>query len=163
MRTIKTIFLFTLAILTITTTMAQYKTGQMAPDIALADVNGKTLHLHDLKGKVVLLDFWASWCGPCRRANKGFASLYAKLKSKGFEIFSVSIDDEKVAWLQAIAADKITWLQVNDKGGWYAPVAAAWKIEQIPATFLLDKQGKIVALDLEGRELEFRVNKLLGQ
>ncbi|HEY4149234.1 MAG TPA: TlpA disulfide reductase family protein [Chitinophagaceae bacterium] len=145
----------------VVTVQAQHKAGEMAPDIALRDVNGKTLHLSDLKGKVVLLDFWASWCGPCRKANKGFASLYAKLKPKGFEIFSVSIDDEKGAWQQAIAADKITWLQVNDKGGWYAPVATAWKIEQIPATYLLDKQGKIVALDLEGRELEYRVNKLL--
>ena len=142
---------------------AQLKTGQQAPEIALNDVNGKTLRLSDLKGKVVLLDFWASWCGPCRRANKGLVSLYAKLKSKGFEIYSVTLDDDKSEWQRAIAADKITWLQVIDKGGWNAATATALKIEQIPATFLLDKQGKIVALDLEGRELEYRVNKLLKQ
>ena len=142
---------------------AQLKAGQPAPHIALSDVNGKTLQLSDLKGKVVLLDFWASWCGPCRRANKGLVNLYAKLQSKGFEIYSVSLDDEKSEWQKAIAADKITWLQVIDKGGWNAATATALKIEQIPATFLIDKQGKIAALDLEGRELEYRVNKLLKQ
>jgi peroxiredoxin len=142
---------------------AQLKVGQPAPNIALNDVTGKTVRLSDLKGKVVLLDFWASWCGPCRRANKGLVSLYAKLQPKGFEIYSVSLDDEKSEWQKAIAADKITWLQVIDKGGWYAPTATALKIEQIPATFLIDKQGKIAALDLEGRELEYRVNKLLKQ
>jgi peroxiredoxin len=160
MYTIK--FLAAIALVTLAMgAKAQHKVGETAPDIALKDVNGKIVRLSDLRGKVVLLDFWASWCGPCRKANKGFASLYAKLKSKGFEIYSVSIDDEKADWEKAIAADKIGWLQVNDKGGWYAPVATAWKIEQIPATFLLDKQGRITALDLEGRQLEYRVNKLL--
>jgi len=162
MHTLKLMFSLVLVALSFTAG-AQLKTGQQAPDIALNDVNGKTLRLSDLKGKVVLLDFWASWCGPCRRANKGLVSLYAKLKSKGFEIYSVTLDDDKSEWQRAIAADKITWLQVIDKGGWNAATATALKIEQIPATFLLDKQGKIVALDLEGRELEFRVNKLLKQ
>ena len=158
----KNSFLLLLVFLSVSA-MAQLKPGQPAPDIALKDVNGKTVRLADLKGKVVLLDFWASWCGPCRRANKGLVSLYAKLKTKGFEIYSVSIDDEKASWEKAIADDHITWLQVNDKGGWYAPVATALKIEQIPTTYLIDKQGKIAAVDLEGRELEFRVNKLLKQ
>jgi peroxiredoxin len=148
---------------TATTANAQLRPGQQAPDIALKDVHGNTVRLWDLRGKVVLLDFWASWCGPCRHANKGLVKLYDKLKAKGFEIYSVSIDDEKSEWERAIAADKITWLQVNDKGGWYAPVAASLKIEAIPATFLIDKQGVVVALDLEGRELEYRVNKLLKQ
>ncbi|MBS1566442.1 MAG: TlpA family protein disulfide reductase [Bacteroidetes bacterium] len=143
------------------TTAAQLRPGQPAPDIALSDVNGKTLRLSDLKGKVVLLDFWASWCGPCRRANKGLVSLYAKMKSKGFEIYSVSLDESKSDWQQAIAADRITWLQVIDKIHSGASVAAALRIEQIPTTFLIDKDGKVVAIDLEGRQLEAKINKLL--
>jgi len=155
-------FIACFIVLSVTAT-AQLKPGQPAPDIALKDVNGNILRLADLKGKVVLLDFWASWCGPCRRANKGLVSLYARLKSKGFEIYSVSLDDDKNEWKKAIAADNITWLQVIDKGGWNASTATALKIEQIPTTFLVDQQGRIVALDLEGRQLENRVNKLLKQ
>ena len=157
----KIILALALLVLTITVNAQAPKPGQQVPDIALKDVNGNTVRLSDQRGKVVLLDFWASWCGPCRKANKNLVALYAKLKQKGFEIYSVSLDDEKKEWEKAIAADKITWLQVNDKGGWNASLASAWKIEQIPASFLLDKEGKVVAVDLEGRELEYRINKLL--
>jgi hypothetical protein len=90
-------------------------------------------------------------------------AIYPKLKTKGFEIYSISIDDDKADWKKAIAADKISWLQVNEGGGWNAAVANAWKIDQIPTTYLLNKEGKIIARDLQGRELERKINDLLKQ
>ena len=140
---------------------AQPAIGTLSPEIVLKDVNGSPVSLSSLKGKVVLIDFWASWCGPCRKANKHLVSVYPSLKAKGFEIYSISIDDDLAAWKKAIAADKITWLQVNENGGWNAPVANQWKIEQIPTSYLLDKTGKITARDLEGKKLEQKVNQLL--
>ncbi|MEO5685104.1 MAG: TlpA disulfide reductase family protein [Chitinophagaceae bacterium] len=140
---------------------AQPKIGSLSPEIALKDIKGNTVNLSSLKGKVVLIDFWASWCGPCRKANKHLVKIYPSLKAKGFEIYSISIDDDLADWKKAIAADKITWLQVNENGGWNAPVANQWKIEQIPTSYLLDKEGKIISRDLEGRELEKAIDKLL--
>jgi peroxiredoxin len=140
---------------------AQIKQGYDAPDIALPSVNGDTIHLSSLKGKVVLLDFWASWCGPCRYSNKQLVKLYPKYKSKGFEIFSVSIDDDKSKWKNAIKKDKIDWLQVNDAGGWDAQTAVKWNINEIPTSYLIDKKGKLIAMDLEGKELEKTLKDLL--
>lgn len=133
---------------------AQPSVGQQAFEIALPDSKGSIQKLSDHRGKVVLVDFWASWCGPCRKANPDLVKLYAQYRDKGFEIFGVSIDDEKRAWTKAIAADKITWKQVNEKGGWDAPVALQWKLEQIPASFLLDKDGKVVAIDPGKQDIE---------
>ena len=140
---------------------AQPKIGTLSPEITLKDMQGKEISLSSLKGKVVLIDFWASWCGPCRKSMKHLSAIYPSLKTKGFEIYGISIDENIEDWKKAVAADKIAWLQVNENGGWNAPVANLWKIDQIPTSYLLDKQGKIVARDLEGRQLDAKINELL--
>lgn len=140
---------------------AQPQQGQLAAEIALPSVTGDTIRLSSLKGKVVLLDFWASWCRPCRTANKGFNKLYSKFKEKGFEIFSVSLDDNKENWLKAIKHDKISWLQVNDNGGWEAPTVFNWRIDAIPTNYLIDKDGRLIAMDLEGKNLEKALKDIL--
>ena len=140
---------------------AQPRQGQIATEIALPSASGDTLRLSSLKGKVVLLDFWASWCGPCRVANKGLTKLYQKFKAKGFEIYSVSIDDEKEKWLKAIKKDKMSWLQVIDPGGWETPTAAKWGINALPKSFLIDKEGRLIAMDLEGENLEKVLKNML--
>jgi peroxiredoxin len=155
------IFVLAIALFASVTAMAQPAIGSAVPEISLKDVSGTTVAISSLKGKVVLLDFWASWCGPCRQENKHLVKLYAKYKAKGFEIYSVSIDEDARAWKNAITADKITWLQVNDNGGWDKGIATQWNIQQIPTTYLIDKTGNIVALDLQGKQLEKRVTELL--
>jgi thiol-disulfide isomerase/thioredoxin len=131
--------------------------------IKLPTLKGDSLTLASLTGKVVLLDFWASWCGPCRSANRGLVKLYAKYKSKGFEIFSVSLDEDKKDWQKAITKDKITWLQVNDPRGWNAQTAVNWNIFQLPTSYLINKKGDVVSIDPEGKELDEAVKKLLEE
>ena len=143
--------------------IAQPRQGQQATEIALPSVDGDTLLLSSLKGKVVLLDFWASWCGPCRSSNRELKKLYPKYKNKGFEILGVSLDDELAKWKTAIAKDKITWLQVNEPGGWEAKTAIRWNISAIPTSFLIDKEGKLVAMDLTGKELEKALKYLIDK
>lgn len=150
-----------LLLFTATISYAQPKVGQASPEIAIKDVNGKVQKLSNLKGRVVLIDFWASWCGPCRKTMPGLVSLYKQYKSKGFEIYGISIDDNKADWKKAIADDKITWLQVNEPGGWNGVTATAWKLEQIPASFLLDKNGKVIAVDPTTQEIQSRLKKVL--
>lgn len=141
--------------------ISQSAYGKEAIEIALPSLSGDTLKLSDLKGKIVLVDFWASWCGPCRSANKGLVKLYSKYKDKGFEIFSVSLDDNLSAWERAVKKDKITWQQVNDRGGWDANTARQWNIYAIPTSFVVDKGGKLIAMDLQEKQLEKLLKELL--
>ncbi|MES2849692.1 MAG: TlpA disulfide reductase family protein [Bacteroidota bacterium] len=140
---------------------AQIKVGDIAPEIALPGINGDTVKLSSFKGKVVMIDFWASWCGPCRKSNPHVQKLYEKFKDKGFEVLGVSIDNRKESWIKAIRKDKIKYTQVLDGEGWDANTAVKFGVDAIPATFLLNKEGVIVAVDLEGKELEEKIRELL--
>jgi glutathione peroxidase-family protein len=131
-------------------------------DFSLPDLRGDSVRLSSMKGKVFLLDFWASWCVPCRFSNKQLVKLYTKYKENGFEILSVSLDENQKDWKKAVNKDKITWLQINDNGGWNAVSAMKWNINSIPASFLIDKTGNVVAFDPEKQELENKIRQLLG-
>ena len=135
---------------------------QMAPDIAIPDENGKIITLSSLKGKYVLVDFWASWCGPCRAENPNVVAAYEKYKTKNFTILGVSLDDNKADWLAAISADKLTWLQVSDLKKWESAAVSTYQIEGIPFNILLDPTGKIVAKDLRGSQLTETLAGLLN-
>jgi thiol-disulfide isomerase/thioredoxin len=128
--------------------------GDLAPEIILPNINGKVIPLSSLRGKIVLIDFWASWCGPCRQENPNVVRVYDKYKDKGFEIYGVSLDMNKGQWLQAIEVDNLKWTQVSDLAYWNSVVVPKYQIAGIPATFLLDKEGKIIARDLRGEELD---------
>ncbi len=135
--------------------------GSTAPDIALSDPEGTVRKLSSLKGKVVLIDFWASWCGPCRKENPNVVSVYNKYHGKGFEVFSVSLDKDRDSWLKAIAKDNLIWPNhVSDLKYWKSAGAAVYGVTSIPFTVLIDKKGKIVAKKLRGEDLENKVKEL---
>jgi len=137
--------------------------GEMAIDIELNDREGNPTKLSSLKGKIVLLDFWASWCGPCRHENPTVVKAYQKYEPKGFTVFSVSLDQNKEKWLAAIAKDGLIWNNhVSDLKGWQSAGSALYKVTSIPATFLIDRSGKIIAKNLRGPALEDKLRELLG-
>jgi thiol-disulfide isomerase/thioredoxin len=131
-------------------------------DFTVVDMKGDSIRLSSLKGKVFLLDFWASWCSPCRYANKQLVKFYGKYKDKGFEILSVSLDDEKSDWKKAVSKDKITWMQGIDKGGWDSFAAMKWQVDALPSSFLINKNGDVVGINLEKGDLEKKIKELLG-
>ncbi len=142
--------------------LAQPPVGSKASEISLPTENGEITKLSSLRGKVVLLDFWASWCRPCRVTNRQVHPLYKKYKDKGFEIFSVSVDGSKPAWLSAVKQDNMQWTHVIDtKAANGNELTNIWNIRYIPSTFLIDKEGTILAVAPEKDELEKWLKKLL--
>ena len=138
--------------------------GKPAPDIDLKDPSGKSIKLSSLKGKVVLLDFWASWCGPCRQEMPNVVATYKKYKDKGFTVYSVSLDKDANAWKNAITNLGMIWENhVSDLKWWQSEAAMRYGVEGIPSAFLLDRNGVIVATNLRGAELEKKVQELIKQ
>ncbi len=136
--------------------------GTAAPELVGQTPEGSEFKLSDLKGKIVLLDFWASWCGPCRRVNPEMVRLHNKYKDKGFDILGVSLDKKKAQWVNAIEKDKLDWHHISDLGGWNSKLAATYGVSSIPRTFLLDKDGKVIAENLKGPNLEKKIVEALG-
>ena len=136
--------------------------GAEAPDFTMKNLDGEEVSLSDFRGKVVLIDFWASWCGPCRKDNPHVVELYKKYKEDGFEILGVSLDKTKDRWEQAIAKDKLTWTHVSDLKGWQNAVAQMYSVKSIPHTVLLDEEGKIIARKLRGPQLDQKLASIFG-
>src|SRR5690606_4712532 len=164
----KKIILFFVALIIANGVYAQnevLKIGQTAPEISLPTLNGNTVTLSSLKGKLVLIDFWATWCAPCVKEQPELKAIYDKhsdkVKAGEFEILGVSLDKSKENWQKNIDRFKINWLQVSDLMFWRSPVAKDYAIEGLPFNVIIDEQGKIIAINLHGAELEDFINNHL--
>jgi thiol-disulfide isomerase/thioredoxin len=153
------IFALLIVVSSYTCLLAQPPIGSKVPEIELPGTTGTKVKLSSLKGKVVIIDFWASWCGPCRRSMPALKAVYKKYKDKGLEIYGISLDDNNAAWDKAVKEDRTPWLHVIDREG---GIARKWGIQYIPTSFLLDKEGKLIAVNTEKEELEKLLKQLLG-
>ncbi len=135
--------------------------GALAPAISQPTPEGQTVSLSSLKGKYVLIDFWASWCGPCRAENPNVVAAFNKFKDKDFTILGVSLDDNKEKWMEAIKKDGLAWTHVSDLKKWESIPARDYGVESIPTNFLLDKEGRIIARDLRGPALEAKLAEVV--
>jgi peroxiredoxin len=137
--------------------------GNQAKNISLPNPDGDTLELVDLKGKVVLIDFWASWCAPCRRENPNVVNMYNKYKDEGFTVYSVSLDKDGAKWKAAIEKDGLVWpSHVSDLKGWQSSAAADYVVKSIPFTILIDKEGKIIGTNIRGVDLQNQLLAIFG-
>ena len=136
--------------------------GSQAPEIALLTPDGKPIKLSDFKGKVTMIDFWASWCKPCRMENPNVVKVYNKYKSKGFEIFGVSLDQNGEKWIEAIKQDGLTWKHGSELKFWQSSFVPAYNLDGIPMTYLLDENGIIIAKGLRGQQLEEKLKEIFG-
>ncbi|WP_397363071.1 peroxiredoxin family protein [Olleya sp. R77988] len=138
--------------------------GDYAPTFTAKTPEGTDLALADIKGEVIILDFWASWCEPCRRENPNVVKMYNKYHDKGLEIVGISLDKagQKQRWTNAIQKDKLTWKHLSNLKGWSEPIAQTYGVRSIPATYILDGEGKIIAKNLRGKALEDKIAEILG-